>query len=133
MKMLRHSALRYGLVGVSNTLVGFAVIWLMLRGFRFSDVAANIAGYAVGFTWSFALNRSWTFRHRGAVGAGLLRYALVCAFAYAANLLAVVALGRHVGQGSLIVQMCGMISYTVVAFVGSRLYAFPSSSVQAAD
>jgi putative flippase GtrA len=124
MKLLRHSSLRYALVGVSNTAVGFAVIWLTLRGLGFSDVAANVSGYAVGFLWSFALNRAWTFRHAGSMSTGLMRYAQVCLASYAANLLVVVLLAEHLGQGSLLAQIGGMAIYTALGYIGSRMYAF---------
>jgi putative flippase GtrA len=133
MKLFRHAPLRYALVGVSNSAVGFAVIWLALRGFGLDDVAANVSGYVVGFLWSFALNRTWTFRHRGPVGSGLLRYALVCLLAYGANLLVVVWLGEHLGHGKLIVQICGILTYTVFAYAGARLYAFPADQTPTTD
>jgi putative flippase GtrA len=112
-------------VGLSNTAIGFAVIWLTLSGLKFGNVAANVTGYAVAFLWSFALNRRWTFRHRGAMGTGLVRYALVCTMAYAANMLVVIMVGSRVGERSLIVQLCGMVTYTVLAYIGSRRFAFP--------
>lgn len=64
---VRHTGLRYLLVGASNSALGFAAIWLALRGLDWPPAAANAAGYAVGFLWSFALNRRWTFAHRGNV------------------------------------------------------------------
>lgn len=133
MKPLHHSSVRYVMVGLSNTAIGFAVIWLTLSGFGFSNVAANVAGYAVAFLWSFALNRRWTFRHRGAVGTGLFRYALVCLMAYAANLLVVVVLGERLGQGSLFVQLYGMLTYTALAYIGARRFAFPADRSSTAD
>ncbi len=133
MKTFNHSSVRYVLVGLSNTAVGFAVIWLTLSGFGFSNVAANVAGYSVAFLWSFVLNRKWTFRHRGAIGTGLFRYALVCLVAYAANLLVVVWLGARVSQGSLIVQLYGMLTYTVLAYAGARCFAFPADRASAVD
>lgn len=133
MKLFRHSWLRYALVGVSNSVVGFSVIWLALRGFGLDDIAANVSGYAVGFLWSFALNRGWTFRHRGPVGRSLLRFALVCFLAYGANLLIVVWLGEQLGHGRLLVQIFGVLTYTVFSYVGSRLYAFPGDRTPAMD
>ncbi|WP_183085338.1 GtrA family protein [Trinickia fusca] len=132
MKLADHSSVRYLLVGVSNTAIGFAVIWIALSGLGFGNVAANVTGYAIAFLWSFALNRKWTFRHRGAIGKGLLRYALVCLVAYLANLAIVVWLSEFLGQRSLLVQVGGMITYTVLAYVGSRCFAFPAPAASAA-
>ncbi|MDG0025747.1 GtrA family protein [Trinickia sp. Y13] len=122
-----HSSVRYVLVGFSNTAVGFAVIWVALRCFGLDNVAANAAGYSVAFLWSFALNRKWTFYHRGAVGSALLRYLLATLVAYGMNLLVVVLLERRLSQGSLFVQIDGMLTYTAVAYAGARYFVFPTN------
>jgi putative flippase GtrA len=132
MQWLAHSSLRYAIVGVSNTVVGFSVIGLAVRGFRCSDVAANITGYAIAFIWSFALNRRWTFRHAGAVTGGLIRYAVVCFLSYLANLSVVVLLGDRFGEGSLIVQVCGMATYSILAYLGARFFCFPAAKASTA-
>lgn len=119
-----HSAVRYLLVGCSNTAVGFAVIWVALRWFGLGNVMANATGYSVAFLWSFALNRKWTFYHKGAVGPALLRYVLATLVAYAMNLLVVILAERRLSQGSLLVQIDGMLTYTAVAYLGARYFVF---------
>ncbi|CAB3668924.1 hypothetical protein LMG24076_01832 [Trinickia soli] len=129
MRPFAHSSVRYLLVGFSNTAVGFAVIWVALRCFGLGNVAANAAGYSVAFLWSFALNRKWTFYHEGAVGAALLRYLLATLVAYGMNLLVVILVERWLSQGSLFVQIDGMLTYTLVAYIGARYFVFPSNRV----
>ncbi|WP_181885412.1 GtrA family protein [Trinickia dinghuensis] len=126
MRPFAHSAARYLLVGLSNTAVGFAVIWFALRCLGLGNVAANAAGYSVAFLWSFALNRKWTFYHNGAVRSALLRYLLVTLVAYGMNLLVVILLEQRLNPGSLFVQIDGMLTYTVLAYVGARYFVFPT-------
>jgi putative flippase GtrA len=121
---LLASALRFAAVGVSNSVVGIAVIYLAWRVFGWPDVAANALGYAVGFLWGFGLNRRWTFRDRGSVASSFGRYLLVCALAFAANLLVVVGARSLLGQGTFAPHVIGVCVYTVIAFLGSRFYAF---------
>lgn len=123
-------SIRFALVGVSNTALSLSVIWCALKVFGWSDVPANVVGYLAGFVWSFMWNRSWTFRHRGPVVAGLVRFAIVCAVAYGVNLLVLIGLTSHFGAGSFWTQVVAMGAYTVVSFVGSRHFAFPSSSAE---
>ncbi|AOY91433.1 hypothetical protein BKK79_06080 [Cupriavidus sp. USMAA2-4] len=123
-RLLRHPFLRFVLVGLSNTAVGFGTTWAALRLFGWGDAAANAIGYAIGFLWGFTWHRIWTFRHRGAVEQGLLRYGAVCAVAYAANLAVVLEVSRLLGSGQLLTQACGMVTYTTLAYAGARLYAF---------
>ena len=54
---------RYLGVGTLNTLVGFAVIFLLMW-LGASPVAANVAGYAVGFLLGFVLTKKLVFRSK---------------------------------------------------------------------
>lgn len=128
MRPFAHSSVRYLLVGFSNTAVGFAVIWVALRCFGFSNVTANATGYSVAFLWSFALNRKWTFYHKGAVGSALVRYLLATLAAYGMNLLVVILVERRLSPGSLFIQIDGMLTYTAVAYIGARYFVFPARS-----
>src|SRR6476620_9130512 len=69
--------LKFSIVGVSNTLLTFAVYTVLLKGFDVWYLAASAIGFAVGATNGFLLNRRWTFR--GHVGDALtpVRWAVV--------------------------------------------------------
>jgi len=117
-------AVRFGMVGVSNTAIGLGLIWVAWRWLRWPDLPANVLGYSVGFLWSYAVNRRWTFQHRGPVPQSFTRFALVCGFAYAVNL-AVLALARTaLGADTFWPHVLGMAAYTTVGFLGSQFYAF---------
>src|SRR5438552_16938904 len=60
---------KFGIVGVSNTLLTFVVYTLLLKVFGVWYLAASAIGFAVGTINSFLLNRRWTFR--GHVGVAL--------------------------------------------------------------
>src|SRR5438105_14935645 len=53
---------KFGIVGVSNTLLTFAVYTVLLKGFGVWYLAASAIGFGVGTVNSFLLNRRWTFR-----------------------------------------------------------------------
>lgn len=116
--------LKFLVVGVANTLVGLAVIYLCKWLFVFGDVLANVCGYAVGLAVSFALNRNWTFRHRGRVNQALVRFLAVFVVAYVCNLVVVLALIRHWGVNAYLAQALGIVPYTLVSYLGSRYFAF---------
>ncbi len=86
MRAALGQAVRFGVVGVVNTLVGLAVIYLAMAALRFDDVAANVLGYAVGLAVGFALNRRWTFAHAGRVLPTALRFAVAFVVSYVLNL-----------------------------------------------
>ena len=119
-------ALRFAVVGVANTLVGLGSIWGLKYFFAVPDVPANFAGYCVGLACSFVLNRSWTFQHRGAVLPALLRFLLVFAVAYAANLGCMLLLRDRFGVDPYWAHLWATVPYTVLFFIGSRSLAFRS-------
>ena len=77
---------KFGIVGVSNTLLTFAVYTLLLKVFGVWYLAASAIGFVVGATNGFLLNRRWTFR--GHVGDALtpVRWAIVQGCGLALNL-----------------------------------------------
>lgn len=122
--ILQHSFVRFALVGASNTAIGLSVIYIAWRVFGLGDVAANVLGYLVGFCWSYTLNRLWTFKDAGPVGRSFMRFALICAAAYAVNLLVLFEARRLLGAESFLPHILGMVVYTGVSYLGSRFFAF---------
>jgi len=58
--------LKFGIVGVSNLFVDFAVYITLTRGtsyFARHFLLANACSFGVAVTWSYVINRVWTFRN----------------------------------------------------------------------
>ena len=113
---------KYGLVGVGNTLLTFLVFeGLLLCGT--GAFAANLAGYAAGFVNSFVWNRRWVFR---ATGGNRWRqavlFALGAALCYGVQCLAFAFFLRH--TNAHLAQIGGMVVYTALNYVYNRLVAF---------
>lgn len=125
--MLDRTVPKFLAVGVANTIVGLGVIYAMKLFASADDISANIVGYAVGLAFSFVVNRRWTFAARGDALGSLLRFLAIFALAYPANLAAVLML-INVGVDPYWSQALGVVPYTVIFYVGSRWYAFRSSS-----
>jgi putative flippase GtrA len=121
--LLLRSEVRFGLVGLANTLFGLLVIF-SLKWIGFVDVAANALGYACGLLLSFALNSRWTFSFEGRTIPALGRFVLVIMIAYSANLATVLTTINWFGLNSYFAQASGVIPYTIFAYVGSRWFAF---------
>src|SRR5271155_2042230 len=60
---------KFGIVGVSNTVLTLVIYTVLLKGFGVWYLAASAIGYIVGAVNGFLLNRKWTFR--GHVGDAL--------------------------------------------------------------
>lgn len=116
--------IKYLFVGVANTLVGLGTIYLAMYFLRLEIVQANALGYSVGILLSFALNKAWTFNSNDHVIYSFLRYLLVLAVAYIANLATVLFSNSHFGLNPYVAQALGIIPYTAIGFMGSRYFAF---------
>ena len=118
------SFLRFSAVGVINTALGLAIIFALMRFGGVQYVAANAIGYAVGTVGSFFLNRSWTFYHKGPVLSAAVRWVVVIAIAYGANVCAVILAHEYFGIDRYVSQLAGMVAYTSLSYIGGRFFAF---------
>lgn len=120
---LLRTSVRFGTVGVLNTLASIAVIFSLKGLAGVPDLPANAAGYAVGLTCSFVLNKSWTFQQQGPVVPALARFLAVFAVAYLFNIIVVLGL-IGAGVNAYLAHLAGMPVYTVVFYLGCLSFAF---------
>lgn len=120
--------LRFGLVGILNTLIGLSCIYLVIYFFNADAGIANAVGYAIGLLVSFLLNRMWTFNDNKRIAAVLPKFLLVAVISYLLNLAAVVIGNRHFGINPYVVQLLGMMVYTPIMFAGCRIFVFNSTA-----
>jgi len=124
---------KFGIVGVSNTLLSFAVYTLLLKAFGVWYVAASGIGFTVGAVNGFLLNRRWTFR--GHVGDALtpVRWFVVQGCGLGLNLSLVYLFVDGFGMDKLIGQVPATAIVTVVTFLVNRAWTFkrhPRSSAE---
>lgn len=120
MKLLRQLA-AFGAVGLINTALGLGVIFACMDWLHLAPLVANAAGYAVGLLVSFTLNGRFTFGQARFSGPTFARFLAVFALAWAANaglVLWLTPVDRHLAQ------IAGMGCYTVLNFVGCKLFVF---------
>jgi putative flippase GtrA len=115
---------KFGIVGISNTLITFAVYTLLLKVFGVYYLAASAIGFIAGAVNGFLLNRAWTFR--GHVGDALtpVRWAIVqgCGLALNEGLLFLWVAG--LGVDKLVAQGLAILIVTTVTFFANRAWTF---------
>ena len=117
---------RFGLAGLANTIVGFAVIMGLEFGLKLDPALANAGGYAVGLVLGFVLNRGFVFRSDAGGGAAA-RYLLAFAFAFLVNQAVLAAAHAVLGQAGpmkVAAQLSGMVVYTGLMFLVCRYWVF---------
>jgi putative flippase GtrA len=121
--------IRFGLVGVLNTVVGLAVIMGLDLGLHVDPHLANAGGYAVGIAIGFSLNHGFVFRSDGHMGRTGVKYLAAVAAAFAVNQLVLAgALRLYNGMalGQAAAQVTAMASYTLLLFGLCRVWVFKS-------
>lgn len=115
---------KFGLVGVSNTLITAGVIALLLKVFLLSDLQANLVGYAAGLVNSFVWNRRWTFRSKSKIKDTVLKFMLIFVVSYVVQWGVVSLLLRISNVEPYVCHLLGMVVYTVFNFLLNKFYTF---------
>jgi putative flippase GtrA len=115
---------KFGIVGISNTLIFFAVYTLLLKVFGVWYVAASGIGFAVGAVNGFLWNRAWTFK--GHVGDALtpVRWFVVQTAGLLLNLGLVYLFVDGAGLDELVGQAVTIVIVTVTTFLANRAWTF---------
>ncbi|MCW3069673.1 MAG: GtrA family protein [Solirubrobacterales bacterium] len=117
---------KFGIVGVSNTLITFAVYLLLLKGFGVWYLAASAVGFIAGATNGFLLNRRWTFR--GHVGDALtpVRWAIVQSCGLGINEGLLYLFVHDARLDKLLAQAFATAVVTITTFFANRAWTFRS-------
>jgi putative flippase GtrA len=120
---------KFGIVGVSNTLLFFAVYTLLLKlGVWY--LAASGIGFTVGAVNGFLLNRRWTFA--GHVGDALtpVRWTVVQGCGLLLNLALVAGCVEVLGLDKFLGQAIAIGVVVVVTFLANRAWTFRTHPAQ---
>ena len=141
MEIVRQ-AIKYGVVGVINTLLTLVVIWIMTKSMGYSEAFSNFIGYFIGLINSFLLNRKWTFRSKGNILGGAVRFFIVFAICYLLQLGILLFLNHNCPDNPPLysffepvlklfkidtffyIQLISMVVYTIVNFLINKYYTF---------
>jgi len=134
---------RFGLVGIVNTLIDFAILNVVSRVFGLSDLAANIPATTVAMVFSFFANRTFVFRanrskaDRAYTYRQALRFFAFTAFGLYGIQSGIIYLFEHVwttpvGVGVYVAQSLGLLELVDKKFIvtnGVKLVATAASLI----
>jgi putative flippase GtrA len=115
---------KFGIVGVSNTLLTFAVYTLLLKGFGVWYLAASAVGFIVGATNGFLLNRRWTFRDHVGDALTPVRWAVVQSGGLAINEGLLYLFVHDARLDKLLAQAFATVVVTLTTFFANRAWTF---------
>jgi putative flippase GtrA len=116
---------RFGVVGVSNTVLTLVAYELLTR-VGLAATAASALGFAVGAANGYVLNRSWTFRARGGA-ATLARYLVVQALGAGLSAGGVALATSDLSLRRLAAECVVLPAVTLLTYTLARTVVFPSA------
>jgi putative flippase GtrA len=137
LRAMGPEALRFGVVGVVNTVVNFVVLnALVLTIFPTGQLKANVVATIVAMVASYLMNRHWTYRGRAsqAMGREFVLFVLFNAAGLAIELAIMgatkYALGLHGLLAINAAKFLGLVLGTVFRFYTYRTFVFaPANQV----
>ena len=115
---------KFGVVGISNTLITYAVFTLLEEVFGVWYIAASGIGFAVGATNGFLLNRSWTFRGHGDDNGAAVRWFVVQGSGLLLDLALIAAFVEGAHLNKLVAQAFATVIVVFITFFVNRRWTF---------
>ncbi len=116
--------IKFGIVGVSNTLLTLVVYTVLLKVFGVWYLAASAIGFAVGATNGFLLNRRWTFREHIGDALTPVRWGIVQTCGLGVNEALLYVFVHNARLDKLVAQVCATAVVTVTTFFANRAWTF---------
>jgi putative flippase GtrA len=120
---LTGQAVRYLLVGVSNTAITLAA-YVLLLGAGVPTVGASVLAFAAGAVNGFLLNRSWTFRSDSRGPGAVARYVAVLTLGLGLNALGVAVAVHVVELPKVAGEIVALPPVTLTTFLLARSWVF---------
>lgn len=96
---------RFVVVGTSNTIIDFTIYTILTRLVGLHFLIANTCSFIVAVTWSYVINRIWTFRNRSAnVSSQFIKFIVVSLSALALVTILLATFHRGLGINDLIAK-----------------------------
>jgi putative flippase GtrA len=116
--------MKFGTVGVSNTLLTFAVYTVLLKGFGVWYLAASAIGFLTGAVNGFLWNRRWTFKEHVGDALTPVRWFIVQGCGLGLNVGILYLLVNDARVDKLLSQACATVIVTVLTFLANRAWTF---------
>ena len=121
---------KFILVGIINTVVGTAVMFIAYNVFHLSYWVSSAANYVVGSVCSYFLNKYFTFQNKEKSSVILLKFVVnitVCyliAYGGAKKLILLLLSGFSKQWQDNVAMVCGMGLFVILNYFGQRFFAF---------
>jgi putative flippase GtrA len=124
-KIIKNKSLvqfiKFGLVGITGTVIDFGIYNLLLIKFNASPYIATICGFSLGLINNYTLNKIWTFRSKSPNAKHaireLIKFALVALVGMGINISVMALIINYTNLGSSILGL-NIAKIVIVVCVG---------------
>ncbi|MBU8787312.1 MULTISPECIES: GtrA family protein [Bacillus] len=128
MKKKLVTLLRFGTVGIGNTLIDCGVFFL-LTALNVPYLIAQVCSYTAGILNSYIWNRTWTFRVKEKVcGQEIIRFLIINLAASGIIFLLLYGL-QKAGLSLVSSKVTATVGGMVINFIGNRLWVFQEPEI----
>lgn len=121
--MINNTFIKYGIIGVFNTLVGFGIIFFLFFLGVYPELS-NFIGYVIGFFVSYFLNKKYNFKSENSHKKDLPKFLLSMSLAYILNLLVLIICYRYLDVNVYISQILAGTVYVLTGYILSKIWVF---------
>ena len=132
-KWLDIRFLKFMVVGVVNTVVGTAVMFVMYNVFNQSYWISSASNYVVGSILSYFLNKYFTFESKKKSLSQVLKFVLnislcyLVAYGIAKPAVTWMLQGQQGALRDNLAMVVGMVLFTLLNYIGQRAYVFKTN------
>lgn len=123
-KLMNKQSLRFIIVGILNTIVGFTVFALYLKYINNNYLQALILSNIIGIIHSYIWNKNWTFTVKKFSMKSAIKFTSIYLFSFLINLLFLRILVDHMGMDKLLAQGISLFFTTLISFFGHKYWSF---------
>jgi putative flippase GtrA len=119
-----NTFIKFCLIGVINTIVGFSIIFSLLIIFGINYLISNFLGYIGGVIVSFILNKYVNFKSEGHIKFEFPVFFLSFIIAYSVDMLVLYSLVEYLHQSKIIGIIIASAVYTILFYLSARYIVF---------
>lgn len=116
----------YLMVGVVNTIIGYGIIFYLMN-IGTSPELSNVIGYAIGITFSYILNKIYTFKSKAHPKKEFPKFVVSLLASYGLNFLTLIFCVRVIHINPYVSQIISGAVYAVSGFYFVKIFAFKES------
>ena len=116
---------KFGLVGVANTLIDFGIFVLLHGYLRVFYALAQVISYSCGMTNSYFLNKFWTFQSKEAIRlAEVVKFVVVNLLSLGVSLVLLYLVRGRGNWGVVESKVLATLGSLLVNFLGNKFWVF---------